>query len=53
MKILHSRAALFVFAAFAGAIHATPLDYPATPRQAVSDTYFGTAVSENYRWLEN
>lgn len=52
MKILHPLAALLASAVFAGAAHAAPLDYPATPRQPVSDTYFGTAVSENYRWLE-
>lgn len=52
MKILHPLAALLASAIFTGAAHAAPLDYPATPRQPVSDTYFGTAVSENYRWLE-
>lgn len=31
---------------------AGPLSYPDSPRQPVQDTYHGTAVSEDYRWLE-
>jgi prolyl oligopeptidase len=27
--------------------------YPETPKQPVTDTYWGTTVTENYRWLEN
>ncbi|MFD1143747.1 prolyl oligopeptidase family serine peptidase [Larkinella insperata] len=26
---------------------------PATPKRAVSDTYFGKTVTDNYRWLED
>src|SRR5262245_52110852 len=26
---------------------------PSTPRRPVTDTYFGTSVSDDYRWLEN
>lgn len=27
--------------------------YPETKRVAVTDNYFGTEVTDNYRWLEN
>ena len=53
MNILHPLVALLASTVFAGAVHAAPLDYPVTPRQPVSDSYFGTTVSENYRWIEN
>ena len=26
---------------------------PATPKKPVTDTYFGTAVTDDYRWLED
>ena len=52
MKILRFLAALAAAAVCTDAPNAAPLDYPATPAVAVSDTYFGTAVSEDYRWLE-
>jgi prolyl oligopeptidase len=29
------------------------LSYPDTPREDVTDNYFGTEVAEPYRWLEN
>jgi len=29
------------------------LTYPAAPRDAAADTYFGTRVPDPYRWLEN
>jgi prolyl oligopeptidase len=35
------------------AAHAAGLDYPASPKQPVSDTFHGVTVSEDYRWLEN
>ena len=31
---------------------AAPIAYPATPRGAVVETQFGTAVADPYRWLE-
>src|SRR5260221_4793503 len=34
-------------------LHAQPLDYPKTPKVDHSDTYFGTVVSDPYRWMEN
>ncbi len=30
-----------------------PLDYPATPKRPVQDSYHGVTVSEDYRWLED
>ena len=32
---------------------AQPLKYPEARKQPVTDTYFDTKVSEDYRWLEN
>jgi len=52
MKILHSLVVLLAAAVVASSAHAAPLDYPSTPKRPVSDTYFGTNVSEDYRWLE-
>ncbi len=53
MRISRPQTTLLASALLAGAALAAPLEYPSTPRQPVSDSYFGTAVSENYRWLEN
>ena len=30
-----------------------PVEYPKTKKIAVTDQYFGTTVTENYRWLED
>ena len=35
------------------ALNAFALDYPATAKKPVSDTFFGTTVTEDYRWLED
>jgi prolyl oligopeptidase len=43
---------LFFLAAFALSASAQPLKYPDAPKKPVSDTYFGTTISEDYRWLE-
>ena len=32
---------------------AQPLKYPEAPKRPVTDTYFGTKVVDDYRWLEN
>ncbi|HLX22526.1 MAG TPA: hypothetical protein VKR38_04185, partial [Usitatibacter sp.] len=45
------RLAMAAFAAAAASAFA--LDYPATEKKPVSDTFFGQAVTEDYRWLEN
>ncbi len=34
-------------------VNATAFDYPPTAQQPVTNTYFGTAVVDNYQWLEN
>ncbi|HUL97693.1 MAG TPA: prolyl oligopeptidase family serine peptidase [Usitatibacter sp.] len=34
-------------------LSALALDYPPTPRHPVTDSFFGTQVTEDYRWLEN
>src|ERR1700690_2709843 len=52
MMKLHSLTTLLTAAVLAGTAYAAPLVYPATPMRPVSETYFGTVVSENYRWLE-
>lgn len=48
VKILPAALAALSFAAAAA-----PLPYPAAPKKAVSDAYFGTAVTDDYRWLED
>ena len=35
------------------ATSAAALDYPATPKRPVTDTYHGVPVTEDYRWLED
>src|SRR5438105_4607937 len=39
--------------AFAATAIAAPMGYPQAPRKAVTDTYHGEQVVEEYRWLEN
>lgn len=46
------RIAAVVGLAFIG-FCARGFDYPATPKEPVTNTYFGTAVVDNYQWLEN
>src|SRR5713226_7689286 len=49
---MHSLAiAAFAFAA--GGASAQSIQYPAAAKKAVTDTYHGTQVAEDYRWLEN
>lgn len=47
--------ALAAFALLAGpaAVQAADAAYPATAKRPVQDTFHGTAVSEDYRWLED
>ncbi|TSA15569.1 MAG: S9 family peptidase [Betaproteobacteria bacterium] len=49
---LNTVVTLLAAAVCSGSVCAASLEYPATPRKSVSDTYFGTVVSEDYRWLE-
>jgi prolyl oligopeptidase len=44
---------LIVLFATAPASAAGSLDYPPAPRDEVTDTHFGTAVPDPYRWLED
>jgi prolyl oligopeptidase len=47
-----ARAALVLAASLAAGAMAAPA-YPPTPRKPVVDTYHGTQVTDDYRWLEN
>src|SRR5438105_12964824 len=38
---------------FAATAIAAPMSYPPAPKKAVTDTYHGEQVVEEYRWLEN
>jgi prolyl oligopeptidase len=49
---MHTIAAL-TLAAFALGAAAQPIQYPETPKKHATDTYHGTAVAEDYRWLED
>src|SRR5947207_15137533 len=44
---------LIVFLLLAPAICFAQLKYPSTHKVDHTDTYFGTSVSDPYRWLEN
>jgi prolyl oligopeptidase len=39
--------------AFAATVIAAPMSYPPAPKKAVTDSYHGEQVVEEYRWLEN
>jgi prolyl oligopeptidase len=52
MKTLHQGALLLVLVGLAGAASCEPLAYPDTPKRPVQDSFHGTTVSEDYRWLE-
>ena len=42
-----------LLASLALAATAAPPGYPAAPKKPVTDTFFGTKVTEDYRWLED
>src|SRR6266851_9671755 len=46
-------AALSAAFAFAATAIAAPMSYPPAPKKAVTETYHGEQVVEEYRWLEN
>jgi prolyl oligopeptidase len=45
--------ALYLLAAVAFGASAQNLKYPDAAKKPVTDTYFGTTISEDYRWLED
>src|SRR5436190_23818794 len=46
-------ALIAVFALAASGALAQPLQYPATAKKPVTNTYHGTQLAEDYRWLED
>ena len=46
-------ALIAVLALAAGGALAQPIQYPATAKKSVTDTFHGTQVAEEYRWLED
>src|ERR1700736_109340 len=53
MSIPRTVLALLSSAVLLGASAPQRLVYPPAPAIPVTDTYFGTAVADPYRWLEN
>ncbi|MBF8247637.1 MAG: S9 family peptidase, partial [Bacteroidetes bacterium] len=53
LTVLHFLVWTFVCAAFVSTLSAQKLQYPSTKKVEQVDTYFGTKVSDPYRWLED
>ena len=53
MQMLRSLTLALATASLTLTLHAEPTPYPETPRIPIQDTFHGTAVSEDYRWLED
>jgi prolyl oligopeptidase len=52
MASMRTVAASWLIGLFAPAVLAGPLRYPESPLRPMQDTYHGTVVTEDYRWLE-
>ena len=48
-----SLAVSLLMVAIGAPLHAQQLPYPETKKVSQTDTYFGTAITDPYRWLEN
>lgn len=44
---------LFAGSLFLSQLISAQYNYPATPEKAVVDDYFGTKITDNYRWMED
>ncbi|MGI4726996.1 MAG: prolyl oligopeptidase family serine peptidase [Janthinobacterium lividum] len=53
IKIAYLAAAMLVFSHVDAQNMKSKINYPQTAKGAVTDTYFGTAVADPYRWLED
>jgi prolyl oligopeptidase len=52
MRVMHSIAAALAAAIVGAPALAGPLTYPESPRRPLQDSFHGTVVAEDYRWLE-
>ena len=52
MRVMYGIAAALAAAIVGAPALAGPLAYPESPRRPVQDSFHGTVVAEDYRWLE-